>query len=189
MRYSLLGKSGIDRYPWYSGLSLTFVRKVFAVLIKKRLAGRVFMLVYLGIWSLAIQSCSKYSLEINNNRIYTPPPVYQNFELADQALNTCIQQTIIDHQLSRASDLHQVKCSYAGIESIQGLAHFSRIQELSLKGNPIDDGNELLKLTHLKYLDVRDTGIFDCQLISQLSGLLNGPEVTSESSFFHSAQC
>lgn len=144
--------------------------------------------LYLSLFCLSLSGCSRYSFEVNNNQIYTPPPIYTDYSLDDKGLEGCILQVIEDNEITKATDLTQLKCSYAGVLSLNEISQFSRIEQLSLKGNPIVDGSELLKLTYLTFLDISETKILDCQLINQLSNLLNSSNPPKDS-FIHSTNC
>ena len=121
---------------------------------------------------LIISACSNYSIDINQNEVYRPPTLYTNYELADENLHNCVRQTIRDNGLNSPQQLLELRCTYAGIKSLEGLAQFSRIERLSLKGNQLESINELLQFTRLTYLDISENNVHECQTISQLRELL-----------------
>lgn len=136
----------------------------------------------MSIAALALSACSGYSFDINKNQVYTPAPIYTEYSLLDPGLQACIDQTIKDQKLTGPLELKRLQCSFSGIEKLDGLSLFSRIEQLSLKGNTIQKADELLMLTHLQYLDISDNPINHCATISQLQKLVTGTLV-------HDVQC
>ena len=119
-----------------------------------------------------IAGCAGYSFDINENEVYTPAPIYTEFSLADAGLQRCIDQTIKDQRITSAQDLTTLKCSFSGVNSLQGISIFSRIEQLGLKGNNIEKIDELLQLTHLRYLDLTGNPVADCRTLVQLEKLI-----------------
>lgn len=115
-------------------------------------------------------SCGNYNLIFNDRTLYTPDPFYLDFSAADRNLQNCLIQHIEDRKITSARELTQVNCSYAGITNLQGLSHFSRIQSLSLKGNPIGSYEELFQLVNLEFLDLSETGL-SCDDLSRIREL------------------
>jgi|SaaInlV_100m_DNA_5_1039725.scaffolds.fasta_scaffold01396_9 hypothetical protein len=115
-------------------------------------------------------SCSNYNLLINDNTLYTPDPLYLNFSVADSQLETCLVQHIEDNRITSARYLLSVNCSYAGIRNLEGLVQFSRIEYLSLKGNPLENFEALFQLVNLRLLDVSETDL-SCEDLQRLEDL------------------
>ena len=134
------------------------------------------------LFSFLVSGCAKYSFDINNNQVYVPPTIYTDFDLPDPALKTCIKQAIRDQNISSPSELKNLQCSYSGIQNLEGLDQFSRIEKLSFKGNQLTSVDYLLLLTHLEYLDISENPITDCQAVTQLRQLL-------AEKFIHGVQC
>jgi hypothetical protein len=140
--------------------------------------------------SLLISGCRNYSVSVNEKVVYTPPSIFKDFQIADQQLFDCVQQTIFDLHITRAQDLTQLNCSSAGIASVEGLDKFFALKELNLADNKIADinalgnlgrlevlklsGNQiknpapLLHLLHLKNLDIQDNPSMACKDLTQL---------------------
>lgn len=126
----------------------------------------------IGVTVFSILGCAEYSFDINKNEVYTPAPIYTDFSLADSGLRNCIDQTIKDKKLTSSQSVTRLQCSYSGVSTIEGIAKFSRLEKLSLKGNNINKIDELLQLTYLEYLDLSDNPISDCQTLGQLQTLV-----------------
>ena len=131
---------------------------------------------------LGLTGCAEYSFDINKNEVYTPPTVFTQYAMADPALQACIEQTIKDQKISSRLKVTTLQCSYSGISDLKGLSKFSRIEQLSLKGNDIHQIGELLQLTHLRYLDLSDNPISDCRTLLQLENLVT-------ENFLHNSDC
>lgn len=150
--------------------------------------------------SLSLSSCKNYSVSVNENVVYMPPSIFKDYQIADQQLFDCVQQTIYDSQITRAEDLTTLNCSNAGIKSLQGLDKFFALKELNLADNQIVDvttigslgrlellkisGNSiknpapLLHLLHLKQLDLRENATLLCKDTAQL--IANQSKATTE---------
>lgn len=131
---------------------------------------------------LLLTSCADYSFNINNKEVYSPPRLFNDFDIADSGLRNCIQQTITDQKITSAEELKNLTCSHAGIQSLAGLSEFSRITRLNLSSNQIGNIDELLTLTHLEELDISENPIESCQTLSQLEQVITGR-------FIHNHSC
>lgn len=100
--------------------------------------------------SLLTAGCKNYSISVNENVVYTPPSIFKDYQLADTQLRDCVEQTIIDLQITRAEDLTQLNCSNAGIKSLAGLDKFFALKELNLADNQLTDISEIGKLGRLE---------------------------------------
>lgn len=140
--------------------------------------------------SLSGSGCKNYSVSVNENLVYTPPSLFKDYQIADQQLFNCVQQTIYDSRITRAEDLTRLNCSNAGIESLAGLekffalrelnladnkiadittiGHLGRLERLKLNGNQIKNPAPLLYLLHLKNLDLQENPQMSCKDLTQL---------------------
>jgi hypothetical protein len=140
--------------------------------------------------TVSISSCKHYSLSVNDNLVYTPPPLLKDFVIADTNLRHCVEQTIIDKHITTFEQLTQVNCSNAGISSLAGLEKFyaieqlnlaenkltslkelgglSRITTLMLRSNNLTDAEPLLRLLQLKTVDMTDNKNLRCDDLKQL---------------------
>ncbi len=101
-----------------------------------------------------LSACSGYAVSINDN-------LQPSFSLpfVDTALHDCVQQTIEDQRITEASQLTQLNCSSAGIETLKGLSAFPALRALSLKDNEITDLSPLKPLSRLEILLLEDNDI------------------------------
>jgi Leucine-rich repeat (LRR) protein len=124
----------------------------------------------LGVVIISCGACSNYNVLLNDNALYRPPTLYLNFSVADSQLENCLVQHIEDGEIKSPRELIQVNCSYAGITNLDGLVQFSRIETLSLKGNPLKNIEPLFQMVNLRLLDVSESDL-GCENISRLKDL------------------
>lgn len=124
----------------------------------------------LGLTTILLTACGNYNLLLNDNTLYTPEPLYLDFSMTDPQLETCLVQHIEDGRIRSPRALRNVNCSYAGIADLEGLVQFSRIETLSLKGNPLQNIESLFQLVNLRILDVSETEL-SCTDLSRLKDL------------------
>jgi len=111
------------------------------------------LLLFCGlVTSLLTTGCKNYSVSVNENVVYTPPSLLKDYQLVDAQLHGCVEQTIIDLQITSAEDLTRLNCSNAGIKSIAGLDKFFALKELNLADNQLADISEIGKLGRLEKL-------------------------------------
>lgn len=136
-----------------------------------------------------IAGCKHYSVSLNNNVVYTPPPLFKKFSITDKYLRACVEQTIIDQRITKAEDLKQLNCSHAGISSLAGLetfyaieqlnlsenilqsivplSHFSKLQILIVRKNNLTNAEPLLHMLALQELDISENTQLGCSDIKQ----------------------
>lgn len=115
-----------------------------------------------------IGACS-YSVSVNDNVVYTPEPIFTDYQVADQNLRQCIEQTISDEKITSAFQLTRLNCSNAGINNLAGLERFAALEELNLATNQVHALAPLTELTRLKILVLRENQLQD---VAPLLGLL-----------------
>lgn len=120
-----------------------------------------------------LAGCADYEFTVNEKRVYSPLPLFTDFQVADAALHDCIQQTIVDQKISNAGQLQVLHCSHAGIVSLQGLEVFTQLLSLYVPHNAISDITPLLHLVELEELDLEAN-----QLITT-GGLASLPQLVS----------
>ncbi len=113
----------------------------------------------LVIFSACLFGCKNYSVSLNNKTVYTPAPLFDNYQLADAKLKGCVEQTIHDLHITKAEELTRLNCSNAGISSIEGLDKFFALTELNLANNRLTDINSLAKLGRLEVLVLKNNQI------------------------------
>ena len=107
-------------------------------------------MIRLGLFIAALSGCGSYDITLNDYTVYGAPKIFLDFELPDEALNTCISQQIIDQRITSAEDRVALNCSNAGIETLEGLSLFSQLEQLKLSNNRIRNLVVLGQLRALK---------------------------------------
>lgn len=113
--------------------------------------------------------CERYAVTLNQQPVYTPPPLYHDFAVADQALRDCIKQTIVDKNVVRVEQLTALTCRHAGLTSLEGLEHFAFIEQLDLSHNQLVDAQVLAKLPQLKTLKIQENTALRCDTLAGLA--------------------
>lgn len=127
----------------------------------------------IAVFSLAITvaACSKYSLTLNDEVVYTPKPFFKDYTIADKNLRNCVAQTIADREIKTAQQLQRLVCTNAGIESLVGLDVFKQLRQLNLNSNALQNLNGITGLSKLEELDVSNNAIEDTGVLLKLLSL------------------
>lgn len=118
-----------------------------------------------------IAGCKNYSLSVNNNVVYTPPSLFKDFSIGDTHLRACVEQTILDNQITRADDLKQLNCSHAGITSLVGLEKFHALEQLNLAENALQSVAPITNFSRLKVLILRKNNLTSAEPLLHLMAL------------------
>ena len=110
---------------------------------------------------LALAGCDKYDIKVNDRVVFTPRPLFSDYSIADAALAACVEQAIIDGNITIAADLRTLNCSHAGIADLDGIAIFSGLTQLKLSSNEIRNLVELGQLLLLQVLYLDDNQVVD----------------------------
>lgn len=116
-------------------------------------------------------ACSNYDYTFNDRVVYTPGPLFTDFDIPDAALNECVRQAINDNKVTVASQLFKLACTGAGVSNLAGLATFTGIEQLTLSSNRISDISELGALTVLQVLYLDNNQVIDPVPLFQLPAL------------------
>ncbi|MFT6957642.1 MAG: Leucine-rich repeat (LRR) protein [Halieaceae bacterium] len=123
---------------------------------------------------LLLTGCGAYDFTVNERVVFTPKPLFTDYEIADTALNDCIKQAIVDKKITSAAQLSVLNCSHAGISSLAGIETFTGLSQLKLSSNQFADLSHLAPLSSLEdvYLDnneiINPTPLFDLMLLRQV---------------------
>jgi len=120
---------------------------------------------------LLLTACQSYDFKVNDKVVYTPQPLFKDFDTPDQALRTCLEQAITDGAVTVSNQLSSLNCSHAGIEDLDGLASFARMKTLRLSSNSIRNLVEIGTITTLEELYLDNNKVIDPVPLYQLSAL------------------
>ncbi|MGB1869006.1 MAG: leucine-rich repeat domain-containing protein [Porticoccaceae bacterium] len=128
---------------------------------------------------LVIAGCQGYQVTVNDRELYSPPQLFNDYQVPDAGLRACINQTIADQRILRAEQLTALICTYAGIESLQGLNRFTQLTTINLANNRLINIKPLMFLGQLQRVNLTDNPDLNCLDIKSLSDLLPSPPITS----------
>lgn len=129
----------------------------------------IYSLIYLA--TALLTACGSYDLSVNDRVVYRPDPLFQDFDVTDDALRRCLQQAIERNAISAASQLSRLDCTGAGVSSLIGLSTFTEIERLRLSSNAITDLTELRALTVLQELYLDNNQVIDAVPLYELPAL------------------
>lgn len=121
--------------------------------------------------ALLVAGCADYAVTFNERTLYTPPALFSDFSLADEALGECVAQHIIDGKITASDALTLLDCSRAGITDLAGLEVFTGLTRVRLSGNAIEDITPLAAATELEVLLLADNRIGDAAPLFALEAL------------------
>ncbi len=149
---------------------------------------------HLPLFALAaifLSACADYQFTVNDKVVYTPAPLFAEYDIPDPALRECVKQHVRDGSMTAAAQLSDLNCSHAGIKSLAGLETFHSLQRLKLSSNALSDlaplaarsgllelqldGNQLRSLTPLRglselsYLSLLGNPALNCQEIAHFA--------------------
>ena len=120
---------------------------------------------------LLLGACQGYDFKVNDKVVYTPIPLFTDFTVPDPGLDSCLKQAINDGVITAPEQLTTLDCSFAGIESLEGLAAFTGLKSVRLSANKVRNLVELAKIMTLQDLILDDNQIVDPVPLYHLSAL------------------
>lgn len=117
------------------------------------------LLILTFAYGTLLPGCKNYSVSLNDRTVYTPAPLFTNYQITDEKLHACVEQTIYDLKITKADELIRLNCSNAGISSLAGLDKFFALTELNLANNQITDIGTLGKLGRLEVVMINNNAI------------------------------
>jgi Leucine Rich repeats (2 copies) len=120
---------------------------------------------------LVLAACQGYDVTVNEKVVYSPKPLFRDYNTPDPGLKSCLEQTIKDGIITRAQQLTDLDCSFAGIENLDGLSVFTGLVTLRLSSNKIRNLVELNNLTALQTLYLDSNQVVDPVPLDQLAAL------------------
>ena len=97
-------------------------------------------------------ACSQYDISVNDRVVYTPAPLFKDYQIDDLHLKQCIDQTITDNKITGLANFTRLRCTHAGITDLAGLEKFYALTELDLSDNAITDTEAVARLGRLEVL-------------------------------------
>lgn len=120
---------------------------------------------------LLLAACQDYDFKVNDKVVYAPTPLFRDYTVPDPGLRSCLEQAINDGVIGSAQQLISLDCSFAGIESLEGLSTFTGLKALRLSANRIRNLVELDKIATLEAVYLDDNKIVDPVPLYQLAAL------------------
>jgi len=118
-----------------------------------------------------ISGCNRYSVAINDNVVYDPPPLFSNYSIRDDELRKCVRDTIVELGLTQAEQLKRLLCPAGNISDIRGLEVFSALEYLGLSRNQLSKIHALQSLGNLIQLDLANNQVADFSSLAALTKL------------------
>ena len=128
------------------------------------------ILLYLTALLFLTTGCQQYIVTFNDATVYQPPELFNDYTVADPALDTCLRQTIEDLRIYEMTQLNILRCSHAGIASTNGLNTFTHITVLDLSNNNLINLPELAELAQLSHLNLVGNKQLSCKATTKLVG-------------------
>ncbi len=120
---------------------------------------------------IVLAACESYDFTINEKVVYSPAPLFADFDIPDTALRECLEQAIEDNTITTASQLSTLNCSHAGITNLQGLSVFSGLTSIRLSSNSLRNLVELGAIILLEVIQLDSNRIVDPVPLYQLPAL------------------
>lgn len=131
------------------------------------------------ITTISLFGCKDYSYTLNEQPIFSPPPLFVDYSIPDGPLEACIKQAVFDQKVTTSNQLIQLNCSYAGISDLSGLEIFTELSQLNLDGNKLTEIKPLLFLSQLTLVSLKANPDMSCHDVSllraQVIGSLKAP--------------
>ncbi len=119
----------------------------------------IYSLVIVALASLS--ACQEYDFKVNDKIVYAPTPLFRDYTIPDKGLSNCLKRAINDGTVTNPSQLIGLDCSFAGIESLEGLSVFTELKALRLSSNQVRNLVELSNMVTLETLYLDDNKIID----------------------------
>ena len=120
---------------------------------------------------LLLAAGQNYDVTLNDRQVYGPARLFTDFDVADEALQRCIEQRIADENIADPLKLRALNCSNAGIASLTGLGQFAGLTQLKLSDNRIRNLVELGQLSGVESLWLDNNVVVDPVPLAQLRKL------------------
>ncbi len=122
-----------------------------------------------GLLLITVSGCADYKFTVNDRVVYTPAPLFSDYEIPDEALRECVVVHIQEARITAADQLDTLNCSHAGVTDLSGLQVFKQLTRLKLSNNRIEAVNALVDMTALLALYLDDNAV---KTVAELRDLL-----------------
>lgn len=116
-------------------------------------------------------ACQGYDVKVNEKVVYAPKPLFKDYSVPDPGLARCLEQAINDGVINSAQQLTTLDCSFAGIETLEGLSVFTGLTVLHLSANDIRNLVEITAMASLEAVYLDKNQIVDPVPLNQLPAL------------------
>lgn len=120
---------------------------------------------------VCLTGCSRYAFSVNENRVYTPPPLFNDYQIADKSLAACVERSIAEQAISRASQLRKLECVSAGVRSLSGLEVFSGLRTINLADNQLRSVRVLMGTQAQTRVNLQGNSGLDCVELFEFAAL------------------
>ncbi|MFT5481500.1 MAG: Leucine-rich repeat (LRR) protein [Halieaceae bacterium] len=118
-----------------------------------------------------LSACNTYRVWVNETVVFSPDPLFTEFQVVDVALQDCITQHIEHANITSAAELTDLNCSQAGISSLRGIQAFHSLRALKLSHNQVRNLAPLAKLSVLAELYIDNNQIRDVSALEKIESL------------------
>lgn len=126
---------------------------------------------------LTVSGCNRYVFTVNDQPVFEPAPLFDDYLINDTMLAQCVRQTIIDKKITTASDLTQLVCTHAGITQLEGLNIFTGLTQIDFSGNKLSSIKPILFLPYIESVNLTENPSLDCKDTKLLSEQLKDQQL------------
>jgi Leucine-rich repeat (LRR) protein len=104
---------------------------------------------------IGLTACSDFDVKVNERRVFNTEPLFEGYDIPDEALRSCVSDAIASGRISAAAQLQELNCRGLGISDLAGIGTFTGLERLRLSENSIRNLTPLTPLSSLQelYLD------------------------------------
>ena len=103
--------------------------------------------------------CQRYEVKINDNIVYSPPPLLMFESIQDPALLNCLTVIIEEQKIRSTTELSRISCKGLGIRSLNGMEALADLAIIDLSNNVIKDLSPLAGLKRLQHANLSENKI------------------------------
>lgn len=134
--------------------------------------GKAFQLLCLTAGLLVLSGCARqFSVSVNQNVLYDPRPSSGLVRVEDPGLQSCINVTVRQREVSDITDITVLACPQLEITSLTGLEALSSLRFIDLAGNELETLDGLRRMERLTSVNAPDNLLKDIAGIMTLNSL------------------